>query len=588
MFGRWPRQRRVTALTAAVTVLLCLGLLAGYTVWEQHTPRPGGTLRMVGAGDADSLDPAVGYTPPAFTVFRATLRQLVAYPAATDQTERSRPVPDLAESVPTPLEQGHSYVFRIRAGARWNTSPPRQITAFDVARGFKRLCNPTNKRFGSLGYYVGVIDGMDTFCEGFAQVSPDVDQMRAYIESHPVNGIEVVDERTVRFRLVRPAGDFLNILALPSSSPAPLEALNHLPDSPESQSVASGPYQVAEHRPQQSLELVRNPAWDPETDPVRRAWVDRIRVEQGVDDVRVLQRLRAGTADLSWDTFVPPDAVAGLRRAGDERLSVEQDGSLSPYLVLNLRSPREGGALGRLPVRQALNLAVDKAALVDLLGGPALNQVQTQVLTPPLDGFRPFDPFPTTGHRGDPARARQLLRAAGHPDGLDLTFVYRDAGASPAVARRLRTDLARSGIRLQLRPLGSDAFFATLRDPAQGAAGGWDLAAPSWVPDWPGNAARSFFVPLLDGRGYGPGSVNYGGYRNPRVEALVDEALQATAPERAADSWARADRLAMADAPWVPLLTGASALYRGERVRGWVFSPLLKNGDPTNVWLARQ
>lgn len=50
--------------------------------------------------------------------------------------------------------------------------------------------------------------------------------------------------------------------------------------------------------------------------------------------------------------------------------------------------------------------------------------------------------------------------------------------------------------------------------------------APGWVPDWNGNAARTFFVPLFYGKTYGPGSTNYGGYQaerrhHPRVAGPV-------------------------------------------------------------------
>ncbi|MCX9192034.1 hypothetical protein C3Y87_11535 [Carbonactinospora thermoautotrophica] len=582
------RFKRLLTLWTALSLLVA-ACAQGDVDRAGGPPRRGGTLRMIGAGDVDGMDTAVGYTAAANTLFRAVTRQLVAYPAAADPKTRSRPVPDLAEAIPTPTDGGRTYEFRIRAGARWDTSPPRQITAADVARGFKRLCNPTGRRFGALGYYVGVIAGMDEFCAKFAKVTPAVEEIREFVEGHEIPGVEVVDERTVRFHLTRRAGDFLNILALPASSPVPVEALDHLPDSPEYRAhvISSGPYKIARYEPKKLIHLVRNPAWDPATDQVRKAWVDEIRIDQGYDETPVLRKLESGEADMSWDTFVPPRDISRLQEKQDPKLSSEDDGSLNPYLVINLRSPTAGHALGRLAVRQALNFAVDKQAIMWVCGGPAQVQPHSQILTPPLDGYQQYDLYPTPGNRGDPEQARDLLAQAGYPNGLTLTFLYRDSGKHPAVARQLQADLARAGIRLRLKAVDPDDFYNRyLRDPESGKAGEWDLAAPSWAPDWPGNAARSFFVPLLDGRRYGPGSVNYGGYDSPEVNRLIDEALQTSSPDQAADIWARADRLVMQDAPWVPLLTGRIVNYRAERVRNWVYLPLLKNGDPTNVWLA--
>src|SRR5690606_30127392 len=70
-------------------------------------------------------------------------------------------------------------------------------------------------------------------------------------------------------------------------------------------------------------------------------------------------------------------------------------------------------------VRQAMNYAVDKEALVQLYGGEA-TVLQGQYLTPVVLGFNPnIKMYPY-----DPEMASQLLAEAGYPDGFETTFAY--------------------------------------------------------------------------------------------------------------------------------------------------------------------
>ncbi|MCI0686753.1 MAG: ABC transporter substrate-binding protein [Sporichthyaceae bacterium] len=582
--------------TVAVIAALAWGLAAcgggtttGGSQQDEGTPVTGGTLKLVGAGDVDHLDTAGAYYSVTYTLLRAISRQLVSYPNSSDPGESTTPAPDLAEEIGEPTDGGTTYTFKIREGAQWDApGGPRQIVAEDVVRGFKRLCNPVTPT-GAPGYFTGTIVGMQAYCEGFAKVPGEVGPIKDYIEQTSLEGVTALDERTVQFKLLQPASDFINILALPFSSPVPVEALEYKPDSPEFRRnfVASGPYKIESYTPNQSIKLTRNPAWKAEADPLRKAYVDRIEITQGSDEGPVQKQLEAGTADMQWDTQVPVADLRRLQDANDSRLSFNKDGSSNPYLVMNLQSPNENNALANVKVRQALNYAVDKQSIVQTLGGPKVTSINNNILTPAINGFEAFDLYPTPDSKGDPARAKTLLTEAGYPNGLNLKMVYRNAGKAPAIAQTLQQGLAKAGVNVELVSTTPPNFYTQfLQNPQSGQAGDWDIAAPGWGPDWAGNAARSFFVPLLDGRNCGPGSTNYGCYNNPAVNTLIDEALAAKSVDDAAAKWAQADRKAMEDAVWVPLVTGNTLGYHSERVKGWKYFFPGQNGDVTNVWLA--
>lgn len=555
---------------------------------EEPAPAPGGTLRLAGAGDVDHLDPALAFYTPSYKLLRALTRQLVAYPNDATPAAEATPVPDLATAIPEPTNGGRTYTFTLRDGAQWNApTGPRQITAEDVARGFKRLCNPAEPT-SARDYYQGVIAGMADYCASFGGVPPEVDAMKEFVEETDIPGIKVVDDRTVEFTLERPANDFINILALPSSSPAPVEVLDYLPDSPEFRKnfVASGPYAVETYVSDKRINLTRNPAWRPETDAIRAAYVDRIEIRLGLNEQQVQNALESGAADMQWDTEVPAIDLPRLQDARDPRLTINPNGSTSPYLVINLRSPNGDKALSETAVRRAINYAIDKRAIVEVLGGPSLQQPIGQILPPTVSGHEPIDPYATLSSAGDPARAKDLLAQAGHRDRLALTMPHRSDGKHPAVAQILRQSLAEAGIDLELVPTDDLTLYKDyLQNPEAAAQGKWDIALVGWAPAWPGNAARSIFAPLLDGRDCGPGSTNYGCYNNPQVNALIDQAVTAPTAEAASALWHRADQQVMADAAWAPLVTGNTVNFRSDRVAGWVYLPYLQDGDITNVWL---
>jgi peptide/nickel transport system substrate-binding protein len=547
----------------------------------------GGHLKLVGGGDIDHMDTASAYYSVTYSLLRGISRQLVSYPNDADPDKARQVVPDIATAMPTVSSDGLTYTMTLRDGVQWDTKTgARQVTGADAVRGFKRLCNPVQPT-GAPGYYVGVVAGMKEYCDAFAKVPATIAGIKAYVEGHEISGVSAKGN-TLTIKLVQPAGDFVNILALPFSSPAPVESLETLPDSPQARQafVSDGPYKVAKYVSEQSIELVRNPAWKKSSDPLRAAHVDTISIVQGSDEGPVQQQLMAGTADMSWDTYVPTAQIPSLRAAKDPRLALVDNGAINPYISINLQSPNAGGALKKLAVRQAINYATNKKAIVQVLGGPDVYTPTGQVLTPTLLGYKKFDPYPTPESAGDPAKAKAMLAAAGYPNGLDLVFLYRNKGKAPAIASTMQAELKKAGIRLKLKVVPNADFYTQhLQKPAATKSGDWDLAAPGWNPDWQGNAARSFLVPLLDGRQYGEGSTNYNDYDSPVVNALIDKALAEKDLTKVADLWHQADQKVMTDAPWVPVATGKNPLFHGTRVQHWVYFDFANNGDITNVWL---
>jgi ABC-type transport system substrate-binding protein len=400
--------------------------------------------------------------------------------------------------------------------------------------------------------------------------------------------VKATDDHTVVFTLTQQAGDFVNILAMPFASPAPKEYLGYVPDDAtfRQHTISDGPYQIVKYVANQDIELAKNPAWDPSADPIRHQYVDHITITMGQDAGPVQQQIQAGTADLQWDTIVPTASIPALQASKDARLGIFPALDTNPYLLFNLQSPSDRGALSKVKVRQAIEYAIDKVAIGQIYGGPALNAPLDQIVPPDNVGYQPFDLYPTTDHRGDPATCKQMLTAAGYPNGLKLSDVYRNAGNHPAVAQTVQADLAKCGITVRLVPVSQGDYYGKyLASPDAARRGVWDISEPGWVPDWYGNNGRAVIEPLFDGRTYGPNSVDYGDYNNPAVNALIDRALRATDQKQASDLWHQADMQIMKDAAIVPFQTQKTALFRSTRVHNAIFTPFSQAYDITQVWL---
>jgi peptide/nickel transport system substrate-binding protein len=497
--------------------------------------------------------------------------------------------------MPKKSNGGKTYTITIKKGAKWDTSPPRQVTAKDEIRGLKRLCNPEQPS-GATGYYEDTIKGFKSYCEPFLKSSAKIPAMKKYIQSHNVSGLKALGKRKIQITLNQPASDFIDILSLPFASPAPKEYLNYKPDGPKfrKNTISDGPYKITTYTPGHKIVLERNKAWNAKTDDLRNAYVDKVQITEGVSKAgTALQRIQAGSQDMFWDQVVPAAQLAGLRKTDDKGLFIGPNGknylTINPYVAINLQSPNNGGALKKLKVRKALEYAFNKASVSQKYGGQAvsapLNQVIPKGSVGHIDGY---NPYPTPNNQGNPAKAKKLLKQAGYKPGqITLTYPFRPNSVHPQVATANKAALQKAGFKVKLKPLASaDAIYTKyLQSPSASKNGAWDIATPGWIPDWVGNNGRSVIEPLFDGRHYQKGSTDYGDYNNKTVNHDIDKALSAKDEATAKKYWQGAAKQVMKDAAIVPLGEQKVAMYHSSRLQNCHFFFLNQNCDPTNVWI---
>jgi peptide/nickel transport system substrate-binding protein len=379
-------------------------------------------------------------------------------------------------------------------------------------------------------------------------------------------------------------------------NPAPVESLNYVPGSDASAQhvIADGPYMVQSYVPTRSITYVRNPAWKASTDPIRKAYVDKIVVSETGNQTGVQQQLQTNTAaaSMEFDAFPPVGATPGLvnqMKSGlTHNMNLGPTYSTNPYLVYNTVSPNNNKALEKVAVRQALSYGINRAHLITDAGGPVLSPPLTHILPPGINGSQDvpagYDPYPY-----NPTKAKQMLAAAGYPNGLSLTLLYRPSSSITAkMATTLQADMAKIGVKIKL--LGaSPADYITkyVIVPSVAKRGVWDITFAGWGPDWYGDGALSFFNPLFSGApSYPPVGSNFGFYNNPSVNSLIAQGAQAPTASAAAAIWGKADQAVMKDAPIYPITDPQQPNYHASYVHNAVYVPAIQQFDPTNVWMS--
>jgi oligopeptide transport system substrate-binding protein len=497
---RGPTVRSRNVALVLVATLIAVGVLVGG--WPAATPRPAGAaspdeVRIL-SGAPQTIDPAAqGDIGSA-----AISAQLYESVTALDPSLVVRPA--LAASWDIE-DGGRRIVFHLRDGLTFSDGTP--LGAADVVRSWLRVIDPD--RPSPLASLMIDVEGAAERLAG--SVGEDGVALRA-----TGNDIEV--------RLVRPASDFVAIVAGPTFAIVPPGFVGG-PIDPSS-FVGSGPYTVSGVTPAGLTLTANSHYW---------AGAPAIRTVQLVGDLGGRSSVAAfeeddldyapiSSFDAAWIRF---DANLGPQLRAVPSLSLE-------YLGFDTSRPPFDNA----DVRRAFAQAVDWRRVVELATSDATPA--NSMVPPGIPGRSDTDFLP----KHDPDAARAALAAAGYPNGAGFPTVTYLTGGS-AYASGMIADVERVlGIKVQIETMGFDTYFDRL---AADPPAIWSLG---WVADYPG---RNDFLGVLLRSGQ---SNNYGRWSSAEFDAAITEAGAATDPVAENAAYDRAEAIVQRDVPVVPLAYG--------------------------------
>jgi YVTN family beta-propeller protein len=529
------------------------------TVLPSLASHRGGTLTLIAQllPHDQATDPAAAWMPPIWQMLSVTNDGLVGY-RRTGGPAGDTLVPDLATTLPAPVDGGRTYTFHLRPGIRYSNGPP--VRPEDFRRAIERVLAIGVAAFE----YTGIV--------GAAQCG------RAPGRCDLARGIVANDKAdTVTFHLTTPDPEFLYKLAFPFADAVPPATPDHRVQP--AQLPATGPYMTRSFVPLHQWVLVRNPRF--------HQWSSQ--AQPGGYPSRIILRLdippgpAASAVELNRADVLLSPLPASIYQLATRFASQLHSGPLGATvgLVMNTRV----WPFNVLAARQALNYAIDRARLIRLIGGPLMAQPTCQILPPAMPGYQPYCPYTISPSRTggwiapDLARAEQLVRASG-TRGAKVTVISGRFGTPipvQATGRYLVSVLDQLGYRASLQVIpwrNGNPYDRRLFDSRQRAQIGWF----SWYQDYP--APSDFIRTLLTCQSFlpdNPGNSNAAEFCNQRIDAQVTQALalQPHNPSAAWALWARIDHEIVGQAPWVPIYNPRSLVMLSTRVGNYQFDPNL-------------
>jgi len=460
----------------------------------------GGTVTGLRSTRWDYLDPQRAHDRDAMSVGSSLLyRTLTGY--VDDGGGRLRLVGDLATDTGRTDDGGKTWRYTLRPGMTFQDGSP--ITAGDVAYGIARS-------------FAADLSGGPTELQSWLAG----DDFRGawpgpYATGQRIPPGVAVAGRTITFTFAEPHPELPMVAALGTTAPVPKAADRRT--GYDGAIVSSGPYRIASSTGRR-LELVRNPAWDPRTDPIRHAYPDRWVFEFDVPDAAATDRLfrtdPPNQTAFMWSSV--PELAAEI---GPDRRKRTLDGvtPFNRFLAINNLRVKD------LAVRRAINAAIDRRRALQVYRGESAGTPTTALISSAVPGHR-ADAGPGTPLTGDPDKARALLGGKR----LLLTYAHGESAADLRLATYLRNALEAVGFQVKTVPIkgGTAAYYAALGS----RNNTYDLYLVAWGPDIPD--ASGIFPHLFSGAGIrAESSTNVAYFSDPTITARI-RSLQAE-PDRA-------------------------------------------------------
>jgi peptide/nickel transport system substrate-binding protein len=519
----------------------------GGAVGGIHNPSnaTGGTLRYANSGDWDSLDPADTYYAYSFNFIRNYGRALLMFKPAPGQ-QGATLVPDLAESLGRSSEDAKTWTYTLRQGVKFEDGTP--VTSKDVKYAVERSLDKTTFPNGPT-YFNDVLD-----LQGYTSPYSDPDPSKLGLKA-----IETPDDQTIVFRLRKAFSGFDYLAQLPATMPVP--QAKDTGTKYKEHVVSTGPYMFQTNELGKRFTMVRNPHWDPATDPNRQPLPDRITVDLNVNADDIDNRLISGDLDVSIEGSGAGPSAQG-RILADQELRANTDSALVArlwYTALN----SDVAPLDNIHCRKAVLYAADRTGYQRAYGGGTGGEIATNILPPVIPGAERFDLYPSPNNTGDIAKARDELAQCGQPDGFTTGISYRaERPKEKATAEALQQSLARAGIRLEIKPYPlTDYGRLYAGKPDFAKSNGLGLMVFGWGADWPDG--YGFLSQIVDSRVIRAtgGNTNLG-IKDPAIDQLLDQALVTTDTAAREQIWGDLDRKVMENAFVLPGVWAKGLLYR--------------------------
>ncbi len=553
------RARSAPLARAALLVVLALGLALSAcgggsssstspsSPAAAGTPVKGGTMLVSYMSEPQYLDPAADWEGNGWSIEHCLYNTLLTY-ASGSGSAGTVLVPDMATEVPTVANGGitnggKTYTFHLRTGIKFAPPVDREVTTADVKYSIERMMSPDTKPVPPGTSFFMRIVGAPEFNAGKTQ---------------SIAGIKAIDASTLEIDLSKPDATILYALTMSFCDVVPKEWVEQQGAKFVRSPLGTGPYMMDHWTSGQELVLTRNPNWfDWRGHP--DAWADGIKFQFSVNPQTALLKLKRGENDVLGD-YIPPSDYVSVTTDPVWKSQVANAPAIAiDYLFMNVTMK----PFDNPKVREAISWAIDRDKLIKLISGAGsrLDQIYPAGLPGHVDG--PAGVF--GGY--DVAKAKQLLAAAGYPNGFQTMLYSHNVDPWPKVIQSIQNDLKQIGVAAQVKLVNRSTYWTLISLPGKTPMGLQDL----WQ-DFPDPA--DFLVAGFSKSNAVANGLNPSYWWDPQVETQLARSFTMTDEKARLTLFDQMQQETMAQWPAVPLYQPNVNSVFSKRTHGFYLHPV--------------
>jgi peptide/nickel transport system substrate-binding protein len=474
----------------------------------QGAPKQGGVITIARISDSDTLDPQKSTLLAAHEIMTQIYDPLIyldgegnVFPALAESWEFSN--------------DNKTLTFKLRQGVTFHDGSP--LNAETVKWAVER------------------------------QLSPEIASPTAWMLG-PIDSVEVIDESTVAYNYKEPFVPLWVGLSYSYCAPLSTSAVEAAGDTYGRNPVGTGPFKFVSWEPDQgiTLEAYKEHTWaSPYFTNPGPPYLDGAQYLIMPEDATRLAALQTGDIDMiAGSDAVPIDKIAQLERmSGVKVVTAPQAGLV--YAYINTTIP----PLDDQRVRQAMNYAVDKQKLIDLvLGGNA-----EPARSPVGSAFASMYTDEVTHYDYNLEKAQQLMQEAGVEDGFDLEFLLLDGAIFRRIGEVVKEDLSKININVQLQSLPVAELFAKAPDRTSGMYFFWYTYSDADI----------VYQMLHSGE-----SIDWSFQENPELDALIEKQRVEFDPVARREIFKQIQTIAVDQAYWLLLYEGKYVVAMKDNIEG--------------------
>ncbi|MFR1050929.1 MAG: peptide ABC transporter substrate-binding protein [Oscillospiraceae bacterium] len=487
-------------------------------------------LTFVLSNEPDGIDPTVTNNSFAQYILANCFEGLVTYDATGSIVGGAAETWDISDD-------GLVYTFHLRDGLKW--SDGSDLTAEDFVYSLQRVLTPA-----TTAQYVSMVTGYVKNAQEFYDGTATADEL----------GVKAVDAKTLEITLIQPTSFFIDLVSMWCYDPvqkATIEANGDRWTASADTYICNGPFKMTQLKMGEGYVLEKNENyWD-----AANVSLEKLTFRFILDSATALTAYESGEVD--GIRSIPTADYARLKAAGAGIQTVPNYGTV--YYNINCAKAPYDNVL----VRKALNLAIDRQALIDnvvqLNATPAYSFLAPGYSVGGMDITKGRETFDLSATANVEA-AQKALADAGYPGGegfptLRLSYYSDDTVKKvvEAMAEMLKNNL---GIDVEISSNDWAIYYESVQ------SGNYEVGAMGWSADYLNPMS---FLPLFKTGD----STNTAFYSNPDYDKLVDKVMTTTDPDAAAELTLQADALASKEYCCLPLYYKTNDFLMKDYVSGY-------------------